>query len=44
MKQITKKLLAIILLFAVSSGVIMTALVMLPSPELNSTKQYYTKR
>jgi hypothetical protein len=38
MKQKIKKLLAIILLFAVSSGVIMTALVMLPSPELNSTK------
>lgn len=32
MKQKTKKLLAIILLFAVSSGVIITALVMLPSP------------
>ena len=32
MKPKTKKLLAIILLFAVSSGVIITALVMLPSP------------
>lgn len=32
MKTKTKKLLAVILLFAISSGVIITALVMLPSP------------